>query len=158
MAVDFEDSIVYIEDNDLSDFRHLSPLPDSCPACSYSISPEYILWYEKGMFEKELLCGCPRNECGALFFAVYISTGGQYILDGLYPYDRTDEEFPNEITDLSPEFVKIYNQAHHAEQEKLDMICGVGYRKALEHLVKDYIISEHPTKEETVKGIHSITK
>lgn len=38
------------------------------------------------------------------------------------------------------------------------MICGVGYRKALEYLVKDYIISEHPTEADAVKGIHSITR
>lgn len=38
------------------------------------------------------------------------------------------------------------------------MICGVGYRKSLEYLVKGYIISEHPTEEDTVKGIHSIQR
>lgn len=32
-------------------------------------------------------------------------------------------------------------------------VCGVGYRKALEYLVKDYLISLHPSKEDTYKQL-----
>jgi len=33
----------------------------------------------------------------------------------------------------------------------LDQITGVGYRKALEFLIKDYLISLNPDKEEKIK-------
>jgi hypothetical protein len=43
--------------------------------------------------------------------------------------------------------VSIYNQAYFAEQINLDQICGVGYRKSLEFLIKDYLISKETEKQ-----------
>ena len=45
------------------------------------------------------------------------------------------------ISELSPNFCEIYNQAYIAEQTNLMQICGTGYRKSLEFLIKDYLIS-----------------
>ena len=39
----------------------------------------------------------------------------------------------------------------NAEQLKLDQICGIGYRKALEFLLKDFLIKEHPDKKEEIQ-------
>ena len=61
------------------------------------------------------------------------------------------ETFSPIITELSSAFVKIYNEAYAAEQMSLMEICGVGYRKALEFLVKDYAIVGKD--EETVEKI-----
>jgi hemerythrin len=60
-------------------------------------------------------------------------------------------KFSNEIQSISPSFVKIYNESHFAEEHKLLEICGVGYRKALEFLVKDYLIKKNPEKAESIK-------
>ena len=51
-------------------------------------------------------------------------------------------------------FVKIYNQALAAESYQLDEIVGVGYRKALEFLIKDIAIHEHPEEREKIEGMH----
>jgi hypothetical protein len=59
--------------------------------------------------------------------------------------------FNPSITELSPNFVEIYNQAFIAEQQNLSQICGVGYRKALEFLVKDFCIKYNPDDEENIK-------
>lgn len=56
------------------------------------------------------------------------------------------------IDDLSPMFCKIYNEAYAAEQMDLMEITGVGYRKALEFLIKDYLISANPDQENTIKS------
>lgn len=61
------------------------------------------------------------------------------------------EKFPKAVVELSPSFVEIYTQASHAESQKLDQICGVGYRKALEYLTKDYLCSTHSDDSETIK-------
>jgi len=50
--------------------------------------------------------------------------------------------FSNYITDVSPSFADIYNQANAAECYGLDQIAGMGYRKSLEFLIKDYLISK----------------
>lgn len=59
--------------------------------------------------------------------------------------------FENEVKELSPNFVLIFGEAEIAEQEKLMQICGVGYRKALEFLIKDYLIKKIPRDEEIIK-------
>jgi hypothetical protein len=48
-------------------------------------------------------------------------------------------------------FVKIYGQSAAAEAETLDQIAGVGYRKALEFLVKDYCISQDEIAREAIE-------
>ena len=59
--------------------------------------------------------------------------------------------FDKRLEELSPKFVSIYNQALAAECSGLDEIAGLGYRKALEFLVKDYAIHTHPSDEEKIK-------
>jgi len=41
---------------------------------------------------------------------------------------------------VSPDFCAIYEEAFKAEQCGLLLVAGPGYRKALEFLIKDYII------------------
>lgn len=47
----------------------------------------------------------------------------------------------------SPKFADLYNESLLAEMNGLTSICGMGYRKALEFLVKDFLISRAPDKE-----------
>ena len=49
--------------------------------------------------------------------------------------------FADEIESISPGFVSIFKQAERAEHEGLNLVCGMAYRAALEHLVKDYLCS-----------------
>lgn len=46
-----------------------------------------------------------------------------------------------EIKEEFPEFISILQQAISAEEYGLDKLAGMGYRKALEFLVTDYLIS-----------------
>jgi len=72
-------------------------------------------------------------------------TGGGarwYFLKSIRPGDPEPPEIPKNVATISPNFVKIYTQASDAEQHGLSEICGGGYRKALEFLVKDFIISQ----------------
>ena len=57
------------------------------------------------------------------------------------------------VEKLSPNYIKIYAQACRAEADNLTEICGMGYRKALEFLVKDYAIYRVPDDEETIKAL-----
>jgi len=63
--------------------------------------------------------------------------------------------FPKNIETISPLFCLTFNQALIAEENKLDQICGPGYRKALEFLVKDYLAGylykDEINKQEEVK-------
>jgi hypothetical protein len=86
LAIDFNESITYFdEEHKITSHHHLHDLPDMCPVCSVAVSPTYILEYEKDMISIDLLCGCPRNECGSLFIAEYRGGGGHYALVRCYP-------------------------------------------------------------------------
>jgi len=53
-------------------------------------------------------------------------------------------KFPESIRVLSPGFCEIYVQANDAESYRLSEVCGLGYGRALEFLVKDYAKTLRP--------------
>ena len=67
-----------------------------------------------------------------------------------YPSKMEGSLFSPNINELSPVFVSIYNQSEVAEDEGLNDICGMGYRKALEFLIKDFLIHQHPDESDRI--------
>ena len=62
-----------------------------------------------------------------------------------YPFSNKITTFSDDIITLSSDFVEIYNQSELAESQGLTHICGIGYRKALEHLVDAYVRYKNPS-------------
>ena len=60
--------------------------------------------------------------------------------------------FGSEIEGLSPSFCQIFNEAAEAQTRGLGQICGCGYRKALEFLVKDFSIHRNAEKDNEIKA------
>ena len=116
-----------------------------CPFCHTNIVPHYLCLDNSFLFAH-----CPNNTCNRHFVLVQ-DKDGKYVkvLPNSIPSSKVFSEI---ITSISPSFSAIYNQAYHAEQANLDQICGVGYRKALEFLIKDYLIS----KEKDEKVVENI--
>ncbi|MBR3131117.1 DUF4145 domain-containing protein [Candidatus Saccharibacteria bacterium] len=67
------------------------------------------------------------------------------------PAEEKRKEFDTNLQKISPKFCEIYNEALIAEGKGLREICGIGYRKALEFLIKDYLIENNPSEKETIK-------
>ena len=140
-------------------------IPDKCPFCHHGIEPKFILGYQ---FERSfymnwrLLFICPRKDCQELFYAIYSKDKSDIFnktlpsLKGCSPYKFEEETFSDAIQEISPNFITIYNQAMHAEKRDLNEICGLGYRKALEFLIKDYLIKIYPNEEEKIKQNHRL--
>lgn len=59
--------------------------------------------------------------------------------------------FSSTIRNISPSFCKIYSEASAAQAGELNQICGIGYRKALEFLIKDYAIYEDPSNKAAIE-------
>ena len=132
--------------------------PNECPLCHRAIQPvelnttPYKSNDNQTMLAVTYLCkACSRP------FITYHSlykdtkTGGLYgklIIIGPSQFQRMI--FEPKIIRLSPSFDEIYNQAYAAETTGLDQIAGMGYRKALEFLVKDYCIRFHPDEAESI--------
>ncbi|MEK7581127.1 MAG: hypothetical protein AAB512_02470 [Patescibacteria group bacterium] len=132
--------------------------PDICPSCGKGISavPAYGF---KGKW-LQVVFRCPIVDCSRLFIAHYGESDNNVVhfllRTELLPVVE-DEEFPASITKVSPKFKTIYNQSKKAEEGGLEEICGLGYRKSLEFLVKDYLISKSAPKEIAVGAKCSAT-
>lgn len=61
--------------------------------------------------------------------------------------------FSENIRNLSPDFISIYEDSLQAESLGLSTICGMGYRKSLEYLVKDYCISNNPDAADNISTL-----
>lgn len=141
------------------------PHPDACPCCNKVMSDDLspimaINNINNG--EKEYK-GCKVvsiyrcASCNSLF-AIWSEhkavTQDETAQEGLsytckivaeFPFEKTTT-FTPDITNLSAEFVSIFNQAEVAEAQNLNEICGMGYRRALEYLVDAYIRKNRPTE------------
>ena len=136
--------------------------PDDCPICHKGIDARYQWGY---LFNNdayvEAIFQCPLKGCRHLFIAHYYQqiggwTGSRhdiYYLSKTEPQTPNPREFSKEIASISGSFIKIFNEAHRAEELDLLEIVGPGYRKALEFLIKDYAISRNPNEAEPIKRI-----
>lgn len=55
-------------------------------------------------------------------------------------YKSSDERYSQNLKEHSPEFIKIISQLNIAEKHNLNYLLKLGYRKAIEQLVWDYLI------------------
>lgn len=74
-----------------------------------------------------------------------------YIYSG--PAKLQCKSFSSEISSFSPRFCKLYEEAQTAEQCDLESLAGMGYRKALECLIKDFAIYTHPEAKEHIENM-----
>ena len=124
--------------------------PNKCPFCHDKITPRKYSAYH-GNYGLEIVYRCSSHECQRIFIGIYEKGTNSYQLKSTSIGVHEPRVFSENVISLSPNFVEIYNQALTSEHYKLEHISGIGYRKALEFLIKDYLISKFPEKEEKIK-------
>lgn len=121
----------------------------TCPRCGTKMVPQYL-----SADEDILFCRCSDADCNSPFL---LKRGGPE--DAVLPnHGLLSESFSNIIRDVSADFVRIYNEAFSAEQMGLMEICGVGYRKALEFLIKDYVSRDLDEENKERVGLMALAK
>lgn len=128
--------------------------PDECPWCHNSITPNYMGARQALNRSIEVFYSCPDQNCERGFIGYF--NFNEYNRTWSYTGNTTqgnirDRIFSETISKISSSFVVIYNEAFVAEQQYLMEICGVGYRKALEFLIKDYAIKNHPEDQTAIE-------
>lgn len=127
-------------------------VPDRCPHCGAfghqtlvePAKPISTEWYPRELW-LAFICPCAQRKCGLPFFAVYKEPGSAPLDRVAWVYAYSTPQKPGRynrdpnIEAVSPKFYKIMDQALAAEVYRLDLVAGPGYRKALEHLLKDYV-------------------
>lgn len=138
--------------------------PEICPACHHAVKPQELSVHEYKIDQQiwglsfTYLC----QHCYQPFLVFHKCTLARLVnappqykaqLCFIEPQRFTEQDFDDQVKALSPCFVKIYNQALAAEASALDEIAGLGYRKAMEFLVKDFCIHKHPNDSEKIKAL-----
>ncbi|WP_196607166.1 DUF4145 domain-containing protein [Pectinatus frisingensis] len=135
----------------------LIDLPSICPNCRKGIFPLIIkptLSYTKysytDILAAALILKCP--DCEQLFFAeyIYIENYDVWKIINVYPSSKPKIDIPPKINEYYPEFYEIYVQAVIAEANGLNHVCGMAYRKAIEFLVKSYLIELYPDNKDMI--------
>jgi hypothetical protein len=137
----------------------LDDLPDVCPICHRSVHPTNII--NQYLVERELaqaVFRCTSQQCQEIFIATYKHSGHQqgmevFRLSTVAPKEFKPLAFPKTIIDVSPTFAEVYNQALAAEAFGLTEILGIGLRKFLEFLIKDFAISRNKEAAEEIKNM-----
>lgn len=139
-----------------------------CPHCGIATSPTFIDGYLIGDNNSHILpvayiiFYCPS--CHQLYIAKYYIPYDYYITNDIIPYNLTpifpsctypmnhaSPTFSNNIKQLSPMFVETYTQACYAEEnENTKGLAGLGYRKSIEFLIKDYLIKIYPDNKDNI--------
>lgn len=139
-------------------------IPKACPYCDHGIIPQIVYSKcvdnpSKERFDSVILAQCPN--CNLFYILPYKVLGKNkhshnYLAEyNPYPCDiEVHLDVPSEIYDLSPQFCEIIKQTLQAEKLNLYHISGMGYRKSVEFLVKDYLIHFNPQNKEKISKMH----
>lgn len=125
--------------------------PGICPICHTVIVPVPLYGHfddQKGE-NFSVMFSCPH---GHVFEGKYSCFDKNSALNGTLPKAIHNEKFSEYIRSISEEFVEVYNESLEAEQLGLNSICGAGYRKAIEYLVKSYCASKDPENSNAIWG------
>lgn len=131
-------------------------LPNQCPQCHQGIVPHdkdcntIIIREPKSVSHytitniAQFVFSCPS--CERLFIANYKwrHDSAECIFVCSEPTKTVPPIIREEIRKLSGDFCEIYSQALEADQRKLNRIAGMGLRKALDFLIRDYCKSIFP--------------
>lgn len=112
----------------------------------------------------EIVFRCNNRKCGRLFIATYdrqwnydklpgFPEGPFWVLVAVTPVKPVLSGFSAELQNISPTFIEIYGEASSAEAVGLQHIAGMGFRKALEFLVKDFLIRQRPADKNKIERV-----
>lgn len=126
--------------------------PEKCPHCGSDFVPTVLdsIEYPSGnKYVGVLYCELCSN---ISFIDVYQPKNQKLaIVKSLYP-QKAIFDLPHEIKKFYPDFANFYQQAITAEVCNLKDICGMGLRKALEALIKEYALQKFPLEEKHIKN------
>lgn len=163
---------IYIEGNGNNYIRNkeiLVNVPEQCPLCESIMSPIVFpnavisdtpiekTWPGNFLvFQVAFITRCTK--CKRLYTNVFEIYKDNYnnlnISKNVYHQTKMpniDINFSENIQALSPMFIKTYTQAIQAEKLNLNELSGMGFRKALEFLTKDFAIKLTPDNTEKIE-------
>lgn len=128
--------------------------PSVCPHCGFGTDAPL---HQKGTFSFNghylFIATCTCTACGKNFFFSCEYNFGKTDYDPIIYPSIAFTPYSNDIFEkISPRFTDMYNQALQSEFHKNIELAAVGYRSALEILIKDYAVNELGLNPEEVSS------
>jgi hypothetical protein len=150
---------IKILNNVETDSAEVDKYPDHCPFCHKSILPILItaIYHNPQSHRTTLqtVFQCPSKDCSKVFISYYIRSdlhrNYYYLYETMFGNFKPPL-FNETIKTISEDYCKIYTESYASEQLGLKQVSGVGYRKSLEFLIKDYLIKIKGIDENTIKN------
>ena len=131
-------------------------MPNQCPYCQKNnhVQPEKILELPLCTDDTAILVSAKCNECGKHYIVIFQRSKDKRQLDflQLVPILQENAEY-EDLFALSPAFEMIHRQSMQAYQIGLGRLAVIGFRTAIEVLMKDFVISELGEDREKVAPI-----
>lgn len=138
--------------------------PNICPHCHVVNNPS-ILYGDETKDTDNVpvfisIWQCANAKCRKYFIVLHKLTNNgikfSRFLNGLpkgpdWPKPIAELKSSNGDKDDKSKFIKTYLQSLEAESNGLDELAGMGYRKSIEYLVKDWAIQNNPDKKEKIE-------
>ena len=155
----------FTKSNSNSGNTYYAENPNICPHCHVANEPQKLFNHYDNQVDKLIsVWRCNYNKCKKVFAVSHISDEHNYViernLNGLpkgpiWPepiLDLKDGRTIGTEDELESKFIKTYLQSLEAESNGYDEIAGMGYRKAIEYLVKDWAIQTNPEQKDKILG------
>lgn len=141
-----------------STYNETVDLASSCPICGITLHPHTLyafLLEENDESENKMFLLNFCDHCNECFMSrhIYDDDEDVYTHASSAPMHSQNTNFSDNIKKLSTNFVKIYNESSFAESLGLTSICGMGYRKSLEFLIKDFAVSIQPQDASNISSM-----
>lgn len=156
MTIKVDADIYEINSDDWTQKNVDVEIPGVCGRCGKSGIQKFMAltlvqgpWGEEPSGMLETYCAACHN------LTVHIANynGGIIMPFISFPQHETEgRAFSDYVKEKYESFVNIYRQSEKAENQGLNLICGVGYRKAVEFLVSDFLITEQCLDKEWVEN------
>jgi len=136
--------------------------PNTCPVCKQIEDPEIIFAHRsdpmKNRIRNHIIAICECLNCNSLYALSFIlKHKNDHPIPTVthiqsLPCSGENPPYSNIISDISPSFIKIYSQSIAARGQGLDELVGIGLRKSLEFLIKDYLAYTNPDKAADIQS------
>ncbi|HEX3983656.1 MAG TPA: hypothetical protein VHX12_08180 [Acidisoma sp.] len=129
--------------------------PDICPICQTRITPNLMTGGPGGRVyagSLTIVFACPSESCREYFLGYYEKRANIYVFLTCRPSEPVLPSLPQFVVRISENYSGIYAECLKAEALGLKQISAVGYRKALEFLIKDYLVSRRPEERAAIEN------
>jgi hypothetical protein len=144
--------LVSFSDRDGTSAAKIDRFPEACPLCHAQITPRFIAATSRTGRSRQICFQCRSDDCRALFFGTYQEDAAATCrLVGCEPTRHLERAFSPALSEISPCFAQLYNEALSADNAGLTQLTKLGLRAALERLIRDFCKFGNPAESSAIE-------